>query len=180
MLGIAEIDILDLVRDRGHPVRKVTSLSSPDLNNRPGSVEYTVGYYGKLPPSSSSTTQTDGSDPGIPSDLRKEPELQRAEENKAIALNDLERKVLTTPPDPDWPSGILSVQVHEIKDLDVMKEHRGVKLHLKTEEAGKGQEDSGEPDEEGEGLPSSYCEMWVSCFKYPDDISSVLVQIIER
>ena len=90
MLGIAEIDILDLVRDRGHPVRKVSSLSSPDLNNRPGSVEYTVGYHGKLPPSSSSAPQTDGSDPGIPYDLRKEPEFQRAGKNKAVALNDLD------------------------------------------------------------------------------------------
>jgi hypothetical protein len=159
MLGIAEIDVLDLVRNRGRPVRKISPLSSPDLSDRPGSVEYTVGYYGKLPPSSSSRPQTDGADPGIPSDLLKEPEFQKAEDNKAIALNDLEKTVLTTPPDPEWPSGILSVQVHEVKDLNVMKEHRGVKMNLKAEEAGKGQDDSGEPEEEAEGLPSSYCEM---------------------
>lgn len=176
MLGIAEIDVIDLVRNRGHPVRKISALSSPDLNDRPVSVEYTVGYYGKIPPSSSSSStspfsssssspssssdsQTDGADPGVPSDLLQQPEFQKAEENKAIALNELEKKVLTIPPDPEWPSGILSVQVHEVKDLNVMKEHRGVKMNLKPEEAGKGQDDSGEPEEEGEGLPSSYCEM---------------------
>ncbi|KAI0080428.1 hypothetical protein K474DRAFT_1637659 [Panus rudis PR-1116 ss-1] len=154
MLGLAEIEILDLVRQRGKPVRKVSPLNSPDLKHRPGSIEYTVGYYGKLPPTNK--LKTDGTDPGIPEDLRDQPDFKQA---RAVALNDLEAAVLVTPPDPEWPSGILSVQVHEIKDLNVKRENRGFMLKPGEKEGQKGQDDGGEPEEESEGLPSSYCEI---------------------
>ena len=41
--------------------------------------------------------ETDGSDPGIPDDMKQEPEFR---EKGAIALNELEAAVLVTPPDP--------------------------------------------------------------------------------
>ncbi|CAL1709607.1 unnamed protein product [Somion occarium] len=154
MLGTAEIEIVDLVRNRGKPVRKVSSLASPDLAHRPGSVEYTVGYYGKIPPPSH--LKTDGADPGIPEDLRDKAEFKEA---RAVALDELESSVLTTPPDPEWPSGILSIQVHEIKDLKVKTENRQSWINLHTQVGGKGQDDSGGSEEEGEGLPSSFCEI---------------------
>ncbi|RDX44545.1 hypothetical protein OH76DRAFT_1408962 [Lentinus brumalis] len=151
MLGFAEIDIVDLIRQRGKPVRRVSPLSSPDSKDRPGSLEYTVGYYGKLPPNKK--LATDGSDPSLPDDLRQLPEFKDA---RAVALNDLEAAVLVTAPDPEWPSGLLSVQVHEIRDLSVKtmgKERKG----SKGREGEKGQDDGQQTEEEGEGLPSSYC-----------------------
>ncbi|OSD00665.1 hypothetical protein PYCCODRAFT_1479096 [Trametes coccinea BRFM310] len=151
MMGFAEIDIVDLIRERGKPTRRVSPLSSPDSQSRPGSIEYTVGYYGKLPPNKA--LATDGSDPSLPDDLRNQPEFKDA---RAVALNDLEAAVLVTPPDPEWPSGLLSVQVHEIRDLSVKtmgKERRGGK----GREGEKGQDDGEETAEEGEDLPSSYC-----------------------
>ena len=114
MMGFVEMDVVDLIRQRGKPVRRVSPLSSPDSQDRPGCLEYTVGYYGKLPPNKE--LSTDGSDPSLPEDLRDKPEFKDA---RAVALNDLEAAVLVTPPDPDWPSGLLSVQVHEIRDLSV-------------------------------------------------------------
>ncbi|KAL4247548.1 hypothetical protein ABKN59_007359 [Abortiporus biennis] len=164
MLGIADIDICDLLRHRGRPIRRISTLSSPDSMERPGSIEYTVGYYGKLPPTSS--LKTDGSDPDIPEDLREKPEFKSP---KPTALNDLEKAVLVTPPDPKWPSGILSIQVHEIRDLKVRTEGRdkhmlgdgGIKQSAtsSSDQTKKGQEDEGETAEEAEGLPSSYCEI---------------------
>ncbi|KAI0654107.1 hypothetical protein C8Q70DRAFT_1029821 [Cubamyces menziesii] len=151
MMGFAEIDIVDLIRERGKPTRRVSPLSSPDSQDRPGSIEYTVAYYGKVPPNKS--LATDGSDPSLPDDLRNQPEFKEA---RAVALNDLEAAILVTPPDPEWPSGILSVQVHEIRDLAVKtmgKERRGGK----GREGEKGQDEGEETAEEGEGLPSSYC-----------------------
>ncbi|KAL1939462.1 hypothetical protein VTO73DRAFT_10018 [Trametes versicolor] len=150
MMGYVEIDIVDLLRERGKPTRRVSPLTSPDSQDRPGSLEYTVGYYGKLPPNKGLTT--DGSDPSLPDDLRERPEFKDA---RAVALNDLEAAVLVTPPDPEWASGLVSVQVHEIRDLTVKtvgKEHKGG--HREGE---KGQDDGEETAEEGEGLPSSYC-----------------------
>ena len=154
MMGFADIDIVDLIRRRGEPVRHVSPLASPDSRDRPGSIEYTVGYYGKLPPNE--TLKTDGSDPNLPEDLKDKPEFKDA---RAVALNDLEAAVLVTPPDPKWPSGLLSVQVHEIRDLCIktMGKGRGKKC-----EGEKGQDDGEEVAEEGEGLPSAYCTMYAS------------------
>lgn len=195
MLGVAEIDILDLVRQRGKPVRRISPLAGPNDKNRPGSVEYTVGYYGKLPPNASLVT--DGVDPGVPADLRDKPEFK---EKRAIALSDLEAAVLVTPPDPEWPSGILSVQVHEIRDLTVKKEGRdtksiamrgaGKKPKVTSREGEKGQDDEGQADEEAEGLPSSYCEMCVysssfaqfpvHCILVKDQDTDKLFRLISR
>lgn len=153
MLGYHDIDIVKLIRQRGKPVRRVSPLSSPDSKHRPGSIEYTVGYYGKLPPNPTFTT--DGVDPGIPDDLRDKPEFKEA---RGVSLNDLEAAVLTTPPDPAWPSGILSVQVHEIRDL-VVRLGGEERKKGKDRDGGKGQDAGEEEQEEAEGLPSSYCTM---------------------
>lgn len=103
-MGYVEIDTVDLLRERGKPTRHVSPLTSPDSQDRPGSLEYTVGYYGKLPPNKGLTT--DGSDPSLPDDLRERPEFKDV---RAVALNDLEAAVLVTPPDPEWASGLVSV-----------------------------------------------------------------------
>ena len=112
-----------------------------------------MGYYGKLPPNKALTT--DGTDPSIPDDLRGNEEFKDA---KAVALNDIEAAVLVTPPDPEGPSGILIMQVHEIRDLSVKtmgKERKGGK----GREGEKGQDAGEETAEEDQALPSSYCTL---------------------
>ncbi|KAM5531360.1 hypothetical protein V8D89_006496 [Ganoderma adspersum] len=153
MMGFAEVDLVDLIRHRGTPMRRVSPLSSPDSCDRPGSLEYTVGYYGKLPPNKA--LSTDGADPSIPDDLRGMEELK---DTRSVALNEVEAAVLVTPPDPEWPSGLLSMQVHEIRDLTVRtmgKERKGGR----GREGERGQDAGEETAEEDEGLPSSYCTL---------------------
>ncbi|PSR75771.1 hypothetical protein PHLCEN_2v8888 [Hermanssonia centrifuga] len=154
LLGVVEVDIIDLTRHSTKPQRRSTPLSHPHTKRVPGSFEYTVGYYGKRAPSS--CLRTSGIDPGIPEDMAKRSEFQNA---KDIAMNDLEAAVLVTPPDPEWPSGVLSVQLHEIRGLGVKKEgrERNVMKSVKSREGEKGQDDDGDEREEAEGLPSSYC-----------------------
>lgn len=156
MLGVAEIDILEFIRHSGQPHRRSTSLSDPHSSHVPGTFEYTIGYFSKRSPTQS--LKTDGIDPGIPEDLRKRPEFQNAKE---IAMTDLEAAVLVTPPDPEWPSGIVSVQIHEIRGLGVKKEgrERNVFKSIQSREGEKGQDEDGVELEELEGLPSSYCTM---------------------
>jgi hypothetical protein len=139
------------MREKGKPFRRISHLSSPDSEHRPGSVEYTVGYYGKTWPNAA--LKTDGSDPGIPADFKQSNDFKEA---RATALNDLEAAVLVTPPDPAWPSGVLSVQVHEIRDLAIKMNGREKKGRGEGE---KGQDEDSETTEEGEGLSSSYCTM---------------------
>ncbi|KAI0089465.1 hypothetical protein BDY19DRAFT_942448 [Irpex rosettiformis] len=154
LLGVAEVDVVDLVRNHATPHRRSTSLSDPQSRHVPGHLEYTVGYYTKRAPTPS--LKSDGMDPGIPDDLKDKPEFQNAKET---AMNDLEAAVLVTPPDPAWPSGILSVQVHEIRGLGVKTEGRekSVLRGLKSREGEKGQNDDSAELEESEDLPSSYC-----------------------
>jgi hypothetical protein len=134
----------------------VAKLTHPHTKNIPGSIEYTIGYYGKRPPTES--IKRNGEDPGIPEDLQQMQEFRNAKE---IALNDLEAAVLVTPPDPEWPSGIVSVQLHEIRGLGIKTEGREknvLKAH-ESREGQKGQDEDAQEIEEGEGLPSSYCLM---------------------
>ena len=155
---MAEVDIIDLVRNHGQPIRQCQRLSHPHTSNVTGDLEYTIGYYNKMPPTPA--LKSNGNDPGIPQDLRDRPEFQNARE---VAMNDLEAAVLVTPPDPEWPSGILSMQVHEIRDLSVKtmgKERKGGK----GREGEKGQDAGEETAEEDQALPSSYCTLWVFFF----------------
>ncbi|GJE98733.1 C2 domain-containing protein [Phanerochaete sordida] len=154
LLGVADVDILELVRASGQPHRRVARLHDRSRPDTPGTLEYTVGYYAKRPPTRS--LRSDGQDPGVPPDLRERAEFKNAKE---IALNDLEAAVLVTPPDPAWPSGILSVQVHEIRGLGVRTEgrERNVVRTKHAREGEKGQDEGGQEIEEAEGLPSSYC-----------------------
>lgn len=158
LLGVADVDLLELIRHSGEPHRRVTQLNDPHTGRVPGTLEYTVGYYAKRPPTAS--LRSDGQDPGIPRDLQAKPEFQNA---RAIAMNDLEAAVLVTPPDPAWPSGIVSIQVHEICGLGVKKEGREKNVFRMqgSREGEKGQDEDAEEVEEGEGLPSSYCTMYV-------------------
>ena len=145
---------MGLIRHSGEPHRRTSHLSDPHSSHVPGSLEYTIGYYAKRPPTES--FKTDGVDPGIPDDLRNRAEFQNARE---IAMNDLEAAVLVTPPDREWPSGILSVQVHEIRGLNIKKEgrERNILKSAQTREGQKGQDEENQEEEEAEGLPSSYC-----------------------
>lgn len=147
----------DLIRYKNNPTRRRSTLKTPDEKGRPGELEYTIGYYAKMAPNSKMAT--DGSDPAIPEDFKRDdPDFREA---RAVALNDLEAAVLVTPPDPEWPSGILSVQVHEVRDLKVKMEGREKSMLGQGRKAGeKGQNDEVEQKESGKGLPSSYCTMW--------------------
>ena len=176
MMGYVEIDVLgklylaslnllhlyckflDLMRKKDSASRFFSPLSSPDNEDRPGTLEYSIGYFSKMSPNKD--LATDGSDPSVPEDIkRQDPDFREA---RAIALNDLEAAVLVTPPDPTWPCGIVSVQIHEIRGLGIKMEGREKSvLGHKRDEGDKGQDDQGEEEEEGEHLPSSYCTMFV-------------------
>lgn len=150
--------MVELMRSQNTSSRRVSYLTSPDSEARPGLLEYTIGYYSKMPPNSK--LETDGSDPAIPEDMRdRNLSLQEA---RAIALNDLEAAVLVTPPDSYWPSGILSIQIHEIRELGIKMEGREKSiLRQSRKEGDKGQDDDSNTQEEGSHLPSSYCTMSV-------------------
>ncbi|KZT54274.1 hypothetical protein CALCODRAFT_557073 [Calocera cornea HHB12733] len=156
VLGTVEMDITEMIRHRGKAFRRCMALQGTDKGTKmPGELEFTVGFYGKVPPTTA--LKTDGADPGIPEDLKDKPEFKEA---RATALSDLEAAVLVTPPDPAYPSGLLSVQIHEVTDLGINNTKGSLKGGKRMGQQGA------EPDvvreEEGTHFPSSYCNILIN------------------
>lgn len=95
--------------------------------------------------------------------VRREIEQQKKEDLK----EQIDSIIASSPPDPDFPSGILNIQIHQALGLDVAKKNNPDRGLSKTEGGGVGEEKvvgdgegSDEEDkEEGDDLPSSYCVM---------------------
>lgn len=66
--------------------------------------------------------------------------------------------VQRTPPDPNFPSGVLSVVIHQINNL----ERQNLKGTTGSEREGQAGQDTDEPSEQGSNLPSAYCEILVN------------------
>ncbi|KAF2725521.1 hypothetical protein K431DRAFT_290643 [Polychaeton citri CBS 116435] len=143
--------------------------------NMPGKLEWSVGYYSKT---RLQRCQLDRQtfDPDIRSmdQLKKkvdevcERKLRETmlkggkgnrdqdefEQQKMQELKSREDAMITSAPPPDgFPSGIFSIQVHQITGLELEKLSKG--------NAEKDNEASDE-EEEGEGLPSSYCTIIIN------------------
>ena len=96
--------------------------------------------------------------------LSKPPELKDKKElqdEKGTIENAEEDAVVHTPPDPLWPSGILSIVVHQIVGLELANV-KGSNGKRKGREYEPARLDAGDvKEEEGSKLPSSYCTILV-------------------
>jgi len=66
--------------------------------------------------------------------------------------------VRRTPPDADYPSGVLSIIVHQINNL----ERQNLKGTTGADREGNTGQDTDDPSEQGNNLPSAYCELIVN------------------
>ena len=66
--------------------------------------------------------------------------------------------VRRTPPDPEYPSGVLSVIVHQINNL----ERQNLRGTSGSDREGAAGQDTDEPSEQSGNLPSSYCEIVIN------------------
>lgn len=99
----------ELYQKKGKMTRHSSSLSH--LNHAtektiPGSIDYSIGFFDKVPPRQS-TKKKEVELAELPEDLRNHPEMQP---EKAKSLNEAEESITSTPPDPDFPTGILSIR----------------------------------------------------------------------
>ncbi|KAK0634692.1 hypothetical protein B0T17DRAFT_485561 [Bombardia bombarda] len=153
VVGKAEMSIQKLIQHPGQMFPQVSQLKGVKAESTmPGELHWEVGYFGKT--QFRKALRTDGKDHSLPKELRDKKELQ---DDKGSLDNAEENAVVVTPPDPLWPSGILSIVVHQIVNLELQ--------NVKGSEGGKrkGREfeparDAGEiKEEQGKKLPSSYC-----------------------
>ncbi|KAE9985502.1 hypothetical protein BLS_007561 [Venturia inaequalis] len=152
IVGKVELSMQKLIQHPGKMYPQVSKLAG--LNNgseMPGELYWEVGYFGK--PQLRHALRTDGQNKALPDALKNNPELQ---DEKGVANTQTDDAVQHTPPDPLWPSGICSIIVHQIVNLELenIKGSEGNRKGREYEPA----KPSGESTEETGGtLPTSYC-----------------------
>ncbi|VBB77881.1 Putative protein similar to meiotically up-regulated gene 190 protein of Schizosaccharomyces pombe [Podospora comata] len=152
VVGKVELSIQELIQHPGRMFSQVSKLRGVKAeSSMPGELYWEVGYFDKT--KFRSALRTDGKDPRLPKALQDHKDLQ---DDKGALETAEEDAVVHTPPDPLWPSGILSIVVHQIVSLELedVKGSNGKRKGREYEPA----RDAGEiKEEEGKKLPSSYC-----------------------
>ena len=152
IVGKVELSMQKMIQHPGKMYPQVSKLAGMDEGSEmPGELHWEVGYFGK--PQFRPALRTDGKNRALPDELKDKPELQ---DEKGVINNEQDDAVMHTPPDPLWPSGICSVIVHQIVNLELenVKGSNGNRKGREYEPA----KPYGEASEEtGGNLPTSYC-----------------------
>ncbi|CEQ38684.1 SPOSA6832_00141, partial [Sporobolomyces salmonicolor] len=155
LVGRIQVPITELMLEPNEVHRRTDKLMGfEDADSMAGTLTWSVAYYekAKLNPT---LKKEPGIDHTLPKELQDHPEL-KVEENKTDTPE--EADVQRTPPDPQYPAGVLSVIVHQINSL----ERQNLKGASGKSREGQAGQDTDTPSEQGDNLPSSYCEIIVN------------------
>ncbi|EEQ84909.1 C2 domain-containing protein [Blastomyces dermatitidis ER-3] len=154
IVGKVEISIQKMLKHPGKMYQLTSKLQGMDIGSEmPGELVWEVGYFGK--PQFRPALRTDGRDPNLPATMKDDAALQ---DEKGTIDTDEAYAVTHTPPDPLWPSGICSVVIHQIVNLDLAN----IKGSFANGRSSNREYEPAKPygestDEEGKQLPTSYC-----------------------
>ncbi|KAI1841973.1 hypothetical protein JX265_003020 [Neoarthrinium moseri] len=156
VVGKVELSMQKLIQHPGKMYQQISKLAGVKAESEmPGELHWEVGFFGKT--QFRAALRTDGKDLNLPKELRDKKELQ---DNKGAIDNAEEDAVTHTPPDPLWPTGILSIIVHQIVNLEMANtqgseggKRKGGKEYEPARDAGEIKEES------SKRLPSAYCTM---------------------
>ena len=152
IVGKVELSIQKMIQHPGKMYPQVSKLAGMDDGSEmPGELRWEVGYFGK--PKFRPALRTDGKDKSLPDALKNDPSLQ---DEKGTIDNDESDAVAHTPPDPLWPSGICSIIVHQIVNLE-LDNVKGSEGNRKGREYEPAKAYGESTEEEGKDLPTSYC-----------------------
>lgn len=158
VVGKVELSIQKLIQHPGKMFPQQSALRGTKAESTmPGQLHWEVGYFGKT--QFRKALRTDGKDPNLPKELRDKKELQQDVGSLDTAEEDA---VVHTPPDPLWPSGVVSIVVHQIVNLELAN-IKGSQGKRKGREFEPARPEAGEIKEESsKKLPSSYCTILVN------------------
>ncbi|KAK6225808.1 c2 domain-containing protein [Colletotrichum tabaci] len=158
VVGKVELSIQKLIQHPGKMFPQVSKLAGVKAETTmPGELHWEVGFFGKT--QFRKALRTDGKDVNLPPELKDKKELQ---DEKGTIETEEEDAVEHTPPDPLWPSGILSIVIHQIVGLELANV-KGSNGKRKGREYEPARLDAGEvKEEQGSKLPSSYCTILVN------------------
>ncbi|RDA84960.1 hypothetical protein CP532_1741 [Ophiocordyceps camponoti-leonardi (nom. inval.)] len=158
VVGKVELSIQKLIQHPGKMFPQVSHLCGVKADSSmPGELHWEVGFFGKT--QFRKALRTDGRDVSLPKELADKPELQ---DQRGSIDSKEEDAVVHTPPDPLWPSGILSIVVHQIVGLELAN-IKGSDGKRKGKEYEPARPEAGEvKEEQSSKLPSSYCTVLVN------------------
>lgn len=158
VVGKVELSIQKLIQHPGKMFPQNSNLRGTKAeSSMPGNLSWEVGFFGRT--QFRKALRTDGRDPNLPKELQDHKELQTDVGSLDTAE---ENAVVHTPPDPLWPSGVVSIVVHQIVSLELANV-KGSQGKRKGREFEPARPEAGDIKEEsGKKLPSSYCTILIN------------------
>lgn len=152
IVGKVELSMQKMIQHPGKMYPQVSKLAGMESGSEmPGELHWEIGYFGK--PKFRQALRTDGKNHNLPKELRDNPALQ---DDKGVINSEEDDAVMHTPPDPLWPSGICSVVVHQIVNLE-LENVKGSNGNRKGREYEPAKPYGEATEETGGTLPTSYC-----------------------
>ncbi|MCJ1466941.1 hypothetical protein MMC07_005563 [Pseudocyphellaria aurata] len=152
IVGKVELSMQKMIQHPGKMYPQVSKLQGMEADSEmPGELHWEVGYFSK--PKFRPALRTDGKNRNLPDALKDNKELQ---DDKGTLDNEDEDAVVHTPPDPLWPSGVCSVIIHQIVNLE-LENIQGSEGNRKGREYEPAKDAGESTEEESKKLPSSYC-----------------------
>lgn len=152
IVGRVNKPIKDLIRDPNHVQDRTDKLMGfEDADSMPGTLKWKVGFYEKADFNKDLVPKKDES---------KMTKAEKSTKREATAVDtEAEATALHCPPDPAYPSGILSIIVHHIAGLEHRDVEKGV---MGKEREGTYGQDVDAKAGEGKQLPNGYVEFIVN------------------
>lgn len=157
LVGRIHVPLSELMKEPGKLQRRTDGLQGfEDSDTMQGSLTWSIAYYEKAKLEEDRQSKK-GTAERLDKEVKDKPEM--AQQPTSVD-NQQETLALRVPPRKDLPSGILSIIVHQINQLE-RQNLKGATGSKKKRETVAGQ-DTDAPEEEGPNLPNSYCEIYVN------------------
>lgn len=156
LVGRVNVPLQEIMGKPGHTSRRTDKLMGfEDADSMSGTLTWSVAYYEKAKLDQKLKTEKGTAQSESAGQVEG-----RTEQQPTMADNKEEADALHVPPRKDLKSGVLSVIVHQISQLE-RQNLKGASGKAAKREGASGQ-DTDAPEEEGPNLPNSYCEIYVN------------------
>ncbi|KUJ10582.1 C2 domain protein [Mollisia scopiformis] len=150
VVGKVDFDLRDLIKNHGNKItERADELCDEKGEKLPGKLYWDIGYFPRS--EFKASMKTDGKNVAVPEEIRHRPEF---DDDKGVVTTQQEIDVTTTPPDPSLPTGICSILIHQVENLEVERQSGSFGSYKPWTPAQVTGENT---DEEGDDHPSSYC-----------------------
>lgn len=159
LLGRTSIPIKQLIERRGEMQQRVDGLIGYNAStNKKGKLVWSVGYFGLQP--LNPKLSTTGQSPFINEHIESQLNLPKPSHYRKFKLaSEDDEEVRYIKPDPNFPSGILAIQIHQAVDLGM---NDTIHTYQKRQSFEAGQDLDGPDEEDGSSAPSSYCNVIIN------------------